>query len=290
MVKRIQQVLIIILILALLPFNAVYAANDDDNYTSLYYSDTSELEEVRIIDSLYEYGLMDGIIPPTDKEKGVFIANDYVTIHQFYAIMNKLLDTNIEYQGKPGFLYHYRARIIFKVMMQEKNIDLNATHISLDIPKIDKEYLTRLELAKWIYSYAIYNGIIEIPTKGDKIANYSLQFLGCSYVYGGNGPKAFDCSGFTRYIMKHFGYTIGRTCSAQCYNGSYVSRNNLLPGDIVLFERTYASSGLTHAGLYIGNDQFIHAANSRTGVIISSLLENYYSSRFVCGRRVWEDD
>jgi hypothetical protein len=81
MVKRIQQVLIIILILALLPFNTVYAANDDDNYTSLYYSDTSELEEVRIIDSLYEYGLMDGIIQPTDEEKGVFVANDYVTIH-----------------------------------------------------------------------------------------------------------------------------------------------------------------------------------------------------------------
>ena len=290
MVKRIQQVLIIILILALLPFNAVYAASDDNNYTSLYYSDTSELEEVRIIDSLYEYGLMDGIISPTDEEKGVFIADDYVTIHQFYAIMNKLLDTNIEYQGESGLLYHYKARIIFKVMMREKNIDLNTTHISLDMPKIDKEYLTRLELAKWIYSYAIYNEIIEIPTKGDKIANYSLQFLGCSYVYGGNGPKAFDCSGFTRYIMKQFGYTIGRTCSAQYYNGSYVSRNNLLPGDIVLFERTYASSGLTHAGLYIGNDQFIHAANSRTGVIISSLLENYYSSRFVCGRRVWEDD
>lgn len=291
MVKRIQQVLIIILILALLPFNVVYATTDDDNYTSLYYSDTSELEEVRIIDSLYEYGLMDGIIQPTDEEKGVFIADDYITIHQFYAIMNKLLNTNIKYQGKPEFLQHYKARVIFKIMIQEKNINLNTMmYIKLDMPEINKEYLTRLELARWIYSYAIYNGIIEIPTKGDKIANYSLQFLGCSYVYGGNGPKAFDCSGFTRYIMKHFGYTIGRTCSAQYYNGSYVSRNNLLPGDIVLFERTYASSGLTHAGLYIGNDQFIHAANSRTGVIISSLLENYYSSRFVCGRRVWEDD
>lgn len=80
MVKRIQQVLIVILILALLPFSA-YAANDDSNYTSLYYSDTQELEEVRIIDSLYEYGLMDGIIQPTDEERGIFIANDYVTIH-----------------------------------------------------------------------------------------------------------------------------------------------------------------------------------------------------------------
>lgn len=290
MVKRIQQVLIIILILALLPLNVVYATNNDDNYTSPYYSDTQGLEEVRIIDSLYEYGLMNGVIQPTDKERGVFIASDYVTIHQFYTIMNKLLNINIKYQGESEFLYHYKARAIFKIMMQEANIDLSIIYTNLKVPEMDKEYLTRLELAQWIYSYATYNKIIKIPTKGDKIANYSLQFLGCSYIYGGNGPKAFDCSGFTCYIMRHFGYTIGRTCSAQYYNGSYVSRNNLLPGDIVLFERTYASSGLTHAGLYIGNNQFIHAANSRKGVIISSLLENYYSSRFVCGRRVWEDD
>lgn len=289
MVKRIQQVLIVILILALLPFSA-YAASDDSNYTSLYYSDTQELEEVRIIDSLYEYGLMDGIIQPTDEERGVFIADDYVTIHQFYTIMNKVLNTNIKYNGNPDFLYHYRAVAIFRIMLQEANIDSSIIYTKLDIPKINKEYLTRLELAKWIYSYAVYNGTIKIPTEGDKIAAYSLQFLGCRYTYGGNGPKSFDCSGFTRYIMKQFSYNIGRTCSAQYHNGSYVSRNNLLPGDIVLFERTYASSGLTHAGLYIGNDQFIHAANSRKGVIISSLFENYYAIRFVCGRRVWEDN
>jgi cell wall-associated NlpC family hydrolase len=59
------------------------------------------------------------------------------------------------------------------------------------------------------------------------------------------------------------------------------------PGDIVLFERTYTSSvRATHAGMYIGNGQFIHAANSRVGVVISSLSETYYSSRFICGRRL----
>jgi hypothetical protein len=84
--------------------------------------------------------------------------------------MNKLLNTNIEYQGEPEFLYHYKARVIFKTMIQEKNIDLNTMmYINLDMPKMNKEYLTRLELAKWIYSYAIYNEIIKIPTKEDKI-------------------------------------------------------------------------------------------------------------------------
>lgn len=58
------------------------------------------------------------------------------------------------------------------------------------------------------------------------------------------------------------------------------------PGDIVLFERTYRALGCTHAGIYLGDNLFIHAANSRKGVIISSLLENYYYIRFVCGRRI----
>ena len=61
---------------------------------------------------------------------------------------------------------------------------------------------------------------------------------------------------------------------------------SLRPGDIVLFAGTYASGGITHAGLYIGNSYFIHAANSRSGVIITNLNDEYYYSHFVCGRRI----
>lgn len=88
--------------------------------------------------------------------------------------MNKVLNINIKYGGNPEFLYHYRAIAIFRIMLQEANIDSSIVHTKLDIPKINKEYLTRLELAKWIYSYAVYNGTIKIPTEGDKIAAYSL--------------------------------------------------------------------------------------------------------------------
>ncbi len=123
---------------------------------------------------------------------------------------------------------------------------------------------------------------------GEKIAAYAKTFVGYRYVYGGSSPSSgFDCSGLTSYVAKQFGYSIGRTAAAQLSAGSKVSRSDLKPGDIVLFARTYSSSeAATHAGIYLGDSKFVHAANSRSGVIISSLNESYYASRFVCGRRL----
>ena len=123
---------------------------------------------------------------------------------------------------------------------------------------------------------------------GERVANYAMQFKGYRYVYGGASPSGFDCSGMVYYIYRQFGYNVGRTSTDQYRNGySHISRGNLKPGDIVLFERTYTSSRpATHSGIYIGNGQFIHAANSRLGVIVSSLDSDYYASRFLCGVRI----
>ena len=121
---------------------------------------------------------------------------------------------------------------------------------------------------------------------GSQVAEYAMQFKGYRYKWGGTSPSTgFDCSGMVYYIYKQFGYNVGRTCTNQYQNGyPHVSRGNLQVGDIVLFERTYTTSGpVTHAGIYIGNNQFIHAANSGTGVVVTSLDSDYYSSRFVCG-------
>jgi len=123
---------------------------------------------------------------------------------------------------------------------------------------------------------------------GDRVASYALQFKGYRYVYGGTSPSGFDCSGLVYYVYKQFGYNVGRTSTAQLRNGyPHISRGNLKPGDIILFERTYtASCPATHSGIYIGNGQFIHAANSRIGVVVTSLDTAYYSSRFLCGVRI----
>lgn len=121
---------------------------------------------------------------------------------------------------------------------------------------------------------------------GEQVASYALQFEGYSYVYGGASPSTgFDCSGMVYYIYKQFGYNVGRTSTCQYENGyPHVSRSNLQPGDIIIFTRTYtADFPATHSGIYIGNGQFIHAANSRSGVVITSLDNDYYASRFLCG-------
>ena len=123
-------------------------------------------------------------------------------------------------------------------------------------------------------------------SKGQEIADYALQFLGYRYVHGGTSPKGFDCSGLTTYVYKQFGYTLNRTCSGQLDNGTPVSMSELQPGDIVIFRKGNSSKKATHVGLYIGNNQFIHASTPTKGVIISKMSDSYYTSGFVGGRRI----
>lgn len=122
--------------------------------------------------------------------------------------------------------------------------------------------------------------------KGQEIANYALQFVGCRYVHGGTSPKGFDCSGLTTYVYKQFGYTLNRTCSGQLKNGRAVAMSELQPGDLVIFKRGNTKEAATHVGLYIGNNQFVHASTPKVGVIISKLSDAYYTTGFVGGRRL----
>lgn len=116
-------------------------------------------------------------------------------------------------------------------------------------------------------------------TTGNDIVEYAKNFLGTKYVHGGTSPKTgFDCSGFTQYVYKHFGYSISRTSGSQRNNGTNVSKSNLQAGDIVCF------SG--HVGIYVGGNKFIHAENPANGVKISSLSEKYYTSKYITARRI----
>ena len=119
---------------------------------------------------------------------------------------------------------------------------------------------------------------------GSQIATYAQKFVGYPYVYGGTTPSGFDCSGFVQYIYRQFGCSINRTATAQLGNGYSVSYDDLRPGDLVFFG--YGSSA-SHVGMYIGGGQFVHAQNSSTGVVISSLAGSY-ASRYIGARRIAE--
>ena len=120
-------------------------------------------------------------------------------------------------------------------------------------------------------------------TSGETIVNYAAQFLGTPYAYGGSSPSGFDCSGFVSYVYGSFGYSLNRTAAGQNSNGIWVSRDNLQPGDIVLFN---TSGGISHSGIYVGDDTFIHAVKPGTPLQYESMNSSYYSSRYVSARRI----
>lgn len=110
------------------------------------------------------------------------------------------------------------------------------------------------------------------------------QYLGVPYLWGGTTPAGFDCSGLVQYVYKAHGIQLNRTCVTQYPQGTYVSKNELLPGDLVFFSNTY-QSGISHVGIYIGNGQFLHASSSQ-GVTISYLSNSYWSSHYHGAKRV----
>ena len=121
---------------------------------------------------------------------------------------------------------------------------------------------------------------------GNNIVAYAKKYMGYKYVSGGSSPSTgFDCSGFTSYVYKQCGISISRSSSAQASNGIAVSKSNLQPGDLVIFNNR-ANTSIGHVGIYIGGNTFIHAGNSGTGVITTSLSDSYYSARYVTGRRI----
>lgn len=122
--------------------------------------------------------------------------------------------------------------------------------------------------------------------KGAEIARYAQNFLGARYVYGGNGPNAFDCSGFVNYVYKQFGYSLNRGASSQLENGYSVERSELQAGDLVFFKAGGTSMPVSHVGLYVGEGTFIHASTQTKGVRLDNLDSGYYADVYVYARRI----
>ena len=133
------------------------------------------------------------------------------------------------------------------------------------------------------------NESLSVPNNGgnQSVVDYAMQFLGYNYVVGGKNPSTgFDCSGFTRYVFANFGYSLGSTAASQNSIGTEIARENLQPGDLILFYDD-AKTKIGHTGIYISNGDFIHSANPSRGVVIDNInTSKYYNTRFITARRV----
>lgn len=122
-------------------------------------------------------------------------------------------------------------------------------------------------------------------SQADRVINLAKQQLGKSYVWGAEGPNTFDCSGFTQYVFKNaVSINLPRVSREQSKFGQYVNKNNLQKGDLIFFD-TDKDGSVNHVGIYIGNNEFIHASSGGKKVIISQ-LNGYYSSVYTNARRV----
>ncbi|MBC7289023.1 MAG: SH3 domain-containing protein, partial [Armatimonadetes bacterium] len=133
---------------------------------------------------------------------------------------------------------------------------------------------------------ASVSGVLEtISGIGHSIVQLAMSYLGYPYVRGGESPTGFDCSGFVRFILRQFGIEAPHDTRRLYCQGRPVARDELRPGDIVFFRNTYRE-GISHVGIYIGDDKFIHASTHSTGVRISSLNKPFYASRYAGARRM----
>lgn len=113
------------------------------------------------------------------------------------------------------------------------------------------------------------------------IVAYALQFVGNPYVYGGTSlTNGTDCSGFTKSVYAHFGYTLNRTSRDQSANGVSVGIYDVIPGDLLFYSN--GGRGIGHVALYIGNGQIVHAATPSQGICVG----NAYYRTPICARRV----
>lgn len=110
----------------------------------------------------------------------------------------------------------------------------------------------------------------------DSLISEAKKYIGVPYVWGGTSPNGFDCSGFLHYVFLKQGQSIPRTVETIWNAGTSVSSPQ--KGDLVFFE-TY-KAGSSHAGIYLGNNQFIHAGTS-TGVTISDMNNSYWKPRYL---------
>lgn len=157
------------------------------------------------------------------------------------------------------------------------------------------DYISRTPIAKETASAAAvgvtHSEATAAPTDstislGESIVATAKKYMGVPYVYGAAGPDSFDCSGFVMYVMGKNGMNVPHQSGSLYQMGFEVAMDELIAGDLVFFNSS-SSSGVSHVGIYIGDNRFIHASSgSAHAVTISSLSEDYYSAHYVGAKRL----
>jgi cell wall-associated NlpC family hydrolase len=170
-----------------------------------------------------------------------------------------LLPSDGQIVERPSTIFH-ADRIVGNAFINRKP----ANQAKPSVQKDDPNFVSRVMNAT--------RGIIDRAT----------SWLGTRYRWGGSSKNGVDCSGFTRMVYKGEGIGLPHNARLQFKKGKPVARTAMIPGDLVFFN---TRGPLSHVGIYIGHNKFVHAANPRRGVRVDSLDSSYYSRLFAGARR-----
>jgi cell wall-associated NlpC family hydrolase len=139
------------------------------------------------------------------------------------------------------------------------------------------------------FKYAMLLNVEVESLKNLSLFSFIDDWFGTKYHMGGTTKNGIDCSALTSSILLAvYGFVIPRTARMQYKATQHIKKDNLQEGDLVFFHTHGRGRSVTHVGLYLDNDHFVHASSSQ-GVTISSLDDSYYAKRFICGGRVDQD-
>jgi cell wall-associated NlpC family hydrolase len=126
----------------------------------------------------------------------------------------------------------------------------------------------------------------QTPPAGEEVVRVALGYLGTPYRRGGRDlVTGVDCASFVRLLYAPLGVALPHTAAGQVAAGHLVAREQIAPGDLVFFRDTY-KAGISHVGVALDGERFIHASGRRRGVVTSSLSSPYFARRFVGARRL----
>ncbi|ROL79327.1 peptidase P60 [Pseudomonas chlororaphis] len=146
-----------------------------------------------------------------------------------------------------------------------------------------EELATEKELAEFAD-----NKPYQLPVLADSILERGMSLIGTRYRFGGTSEAGFDCSGFIGYLFREeAGMNLPRSTREMInVNAPLVARNKLQPGDLLFFATNGRRGRVSHAGIYLGDDQFIHSSSRRSGgVRVDSLGDSYWSKTFIEAKR-----
>ncbi len=208
----------------------------------------------------------------------------------FSNLIVGLLSLNLLYNNDPKTLIKVNndEGKLLAIYEMNDSLDKESREVERDTDTSDTNIISvskKVFASKKVIPYVkpSYNDVT-----GSNLVNYAKHYLGLPYVHAGSSLETgTDCSGFVRLIYREFGINLGRTVESQLYSGSYVSRNDLEPGDLVF----YGYSGYaTHVTIYIGGGMVIHESTPRDGVKISSInMMPYITSRRLITANVYHD-